>query len=172
MIKKYDRVVGIDPDVDKSGVTELHIASKRLNVTSLTFPLLIDYLKYVKEKFVDEQGESVVIVVEAGWMNESNWHITSRTSVRIAAKVGQNTGRNHETARKIVEMAKHIGFVVDEIKPLKKCWRGKDGKVTHEELSYIVGGLDKRTSQDARDSCLIAWCYAGLPIKVKPISNK
>ena len=162
MIKK-DRVIGIDPDCDKSGVTELHIKSRCLNVTNLSFPLLVDYLKYMKEDFVDRQKESVIVVVEAGWMNESNWHAT-RSSPAAAAKIGQNTGRNHEVARKIAEMARHIGLEVDEIKPLKKCWKGKDGKITQEELSKIVGGLDKRLNQDARDSCILSWVYAGLPV--------
>ena len=153
MIKR-DRVIGIDPDCDKSGVTELHVKSRCLNVTNLSFPLLVDYLKMLKEDFVDRQKESVIVVVEAGWMNESNWHAT-RSSPAAAAKIGQNTGRNHEVARKIAEMARHIGLEVDE-----------DGKITQEELSKIVGGLDKRLNQDARDSCILSWVYAGLPIKL------
>lgn len=164
MIKR-DRVIGIDPDCDKSGVTELHIKSRSLNVTNLSFPLLVDYLKCMKEDFVDRQKESIIVVVEAGWMNESNWHAT-RSNPAAAAKIGQNTGRNHEVARKIAEMARHIGLEVDEIRPLRKCWKGKDGKITQEELSKIVGGLDKRLNQDARDSCILSWVYAGLPIKL------
>lgn len=165
MIKR-DRVIGIDPDCDRSGITELHVKSRCLNVTTLSFPLLMDYLRFLKSEFVDKMGESVVVVIEAGWKNESNWHAT-RSSPAAAAKIGQNTGRNHEVARKIAEMARHIGLEVDEIKPLRKCWEGKDGKITQEELSKIVGGLDKRLNQDARDSCLIAWVYAGLPIKLR-----
>lgn len=164
MIKK-DRIIGIDPDCDKSGITELHVKSKFVNITTLSFPLLVDYLRTMKEEFVDRQGESVVVVVEAGWMNESNWHATHSTPA-AAAKIGQNTGRNHEVARKIAEMAKHIGLEVDEVKPLRKCWKGKEGKITQEELSKIVGGIDKRLNQDARDSCLLAWLYAGLPIRL------
>lgn len=54
MIKR-DRVIGIDPDCDKSGVTELHVKSRCLNVTNLSFPILVDYLKMLKEDFVDRQ---------------------------------------------------------------------------------------------------------------------
>lgn len=164
MIKR-DRVIGIDPDCDRSGVTELHVESKLFNVTTLSFPLLVDYLRMMKSDFVDKMGESIIVVVEAGWMNESNWHAT-RSSPAAAAKIGQNTGRNHEVARKIAEMARHIGLEVDEVKPLRKCWKGKGGKITQEELSRIVGGLDKRLNQDARDSCLLAWVYAKLPIRL------
>ena len=53
------------------------------------------------------------------------------------------------------------------MKPLKKCWRGTGGKITQEELEYMTGKLDRRVSQDARDAALMAWWFAGLPIKVK-----
>ena len=63
-------------------------------------------------------------------------------------------------------MARHIGLEVDEIKPIHKCWKGKDGKITQDELSKIVGGLDRQLNQDARDSAILTWVYAGLPIKL------
>lgn len=163
---KYDRVIGIDPDVNKSGVTELHVATRMINIAALSFPDLMDYLQFVKKELADK-GESVIVVIEAGWKKQSNWHTTNTRSIAVAAKTGNSTGRNHEVARKIAEMARHYGLDVDEIYPLKKVWKGTDGKITHEELSYIVGGLTKRQSQDCRDSCLIAWEYAGLPIKIK-----
>ncbi|WP_418811391.1 hypothetical protein [Paraprevotella xylaniphila] len=166
MMNKYDRVIGIDPDVEKSGVTEIHVPTRKFNMTSLTFPQLMDYLQYIKKEFSDKAKENIVIVVEAGWLNASNWHTSKVKSIAAAAKTGQNTGRNHEVARKIAEMARHYGLEAQEVKPLKKCWKGNGGKITHEELSYIVGGLVGRTSQDARDSCLLAWVYAGLPIRV------
>ncbi|WFE85026.1 hypothetical protein [Parabacteroides chongii] len=46
-------------------------------------------------------------------MNESNWHAT-RSSPAAAAKI-QNTGRNHEVARKIAEMARHIGLKLTKL---------------------------------------------------------
>ena len=166
-MKKYTRIIGIDPDVDKSGVTELHVPTSRLNMATLTFPQLMDYLRYMQEEYGCKEDERMVVVVEAGWMNATNWHTQRGQSAAAAAKTGQNTGRNHEVARKIAEMARHYGMTVDEVKPLRKCWRGRDGKITHEELSHIVGGLDKHLNQEARDSALLAWVYAGLPVRVK-----
>ena len=163
---KYTRVIGIDPDVDKSGAAEVVVATRQVNVASLTFPQLMDYLQYMQKEFGGKEDERMVVVVEAGWKNANNWHTSRVQSVAAAAKTGQNTGRNHEVARKIAEMARHYGMVVDEVKPLRKCWKGRDGKITHEEICMIVGGLDRRTNQEERDACLLSWVYAGLPIRI------
>ena len=166
MQTRYDRIIAIDPDVERSGVAELHVEAQMLEVTTLAFPALMDYLQHIKHQFAD-QGERVCVVVEAGWMNASNWHTAKVKSIAAAAKTGQNTGRNHETARKIAEMSRHYGLTTEEVKPLKKCWRGTGSKITQEELEYMTGKLDRRVSQDARDAALLAWWFAGLPIKVK-----
>ena len=52
---------------------------------------------------------------------------------------------------------------------MTKHWKGDEGKITHEELSYIVGPLPKRTNQDQRDATILAWWYADLPIKNKDL---
>ena len=102
MKSAYDRIIGIDPDCDKSGVAEVYIPSKHVNATKLLFPELMDYLQHMKREF-SGNGEKILVVVEAGWMNASNWHTGRVRSIAAAAKTGQNTGRNHEVARKIAE---------------------------------------------------------------------
>ena len=180
---KYDIIIAIDPDVEKSGVAFLEVATRKLDVSSLTFPQLLDYLQWAKSKTVYsettfmaegmtkpvakiQEGKKTIIVVEAGWLNRSNWHLKSSDTKRIASAKGNSTGRNHETGRKIVEMAKHYGFEVHEQIPLRKCWKGKDGKITHEELASFTGLMGK-TNQDARDAALLAWTFANLPIRFK-----
>jgi len=65
-------------------------------------------------------------------------------------------------------MARHIGLNVEEIKPLRKYWKGKDGKITPQELQSFTG-FKGRSNQDGRDAALIAWVYAGLPIRISHI---
>ncbi len=109
-------------------------------------------------------GESLVVVVEAGWMvRKSNFHDAQG---HRAEKIAKDVGANHETGRKIIEMCKHYGIEVVQHAPLVKCWKGKDRKITHEELASITG-LIGRTNQDARDAALLAWVFAGLPIRLK-----
>jgi hypothetical protein len=72
-------------------------------------------------------------------------------------------------------MLKHKGVDVEEVKPLAKCWRGIDGKITHLELREVVHNAEYRidarhtvrSNQEERDATLIAWNYANLPMRVK-----
>lgn len=160
---KYDNIIAIDPDKDKSGVAFLKPATRQLEVTNLAFPLLLDYLKHA-QSVQAETRETLVVVVEAGWMvRKSNFH---EAQGRRAEKIAKDVGANHETGRKIIEMCQHYGIPTVQHAPLVKCWKGKDRKITHEELSCFTG-LQGRTNQDARDAALLAWTFSGLPIRLK-----
>jgi hypothetical protein len=165
VMTKYDTVIAIDPDVEKSGVAELSPQHRLLEVTNLTFPELLDYLQS-RKKLSDMAHTTLVVVVEAGWLNKSNWHLIDSDTKRAASAKGNSTGRNHETGRKIVECARHYGIDVREQPPLRKCWKGKEGKITHTELASFTG-LTGKTNQDCRDAALLCWVFAGLPIKIK-----
>lgn len=163
--KKHANIIAVDPDVDKNGVAYLKPSTRQLEVSNLTFPELLDYLQSAK-KVRDETKETLIIVVEAGWLVKSNWHLKNKDNKKIASAKGNSAGRNHEVGRKIVEMCKHYELDVIERYPLKKRWKGSDGKITHEELKYFTG-LMGRTNQEGRDAALLAWDWAGLPIKIK-----
>jgi hypothetical protein len=134
-----------------------------LKFDALDFPNVLELIRTTKD--LTEPGK-LVVVVEAGWMNKSNWHLLQYDSKAQAARKGYDVGRNHETGHKIVEVCKALGIRVVEHIPLVKRWRGKDGKITHEELAYFTG-ITKRTNQDERDAILLAWNFAALPIRVK-----
>ena len=161
---KYDNIIAIDPDVTRSGVAYLKPSTRQLEVSNLTFPQVIDYLQHAKGAR-DKMQETLIVVIEASWLIQGNWHLQQWERKQRAASKGYDVGRNHETGKKIVEMCQHLGIEVLEHFPLRKCWKGKDGKITHEELSSFTG-LTVRTNQDARDAVLLAWSYAGLPIRL------
>ena len=162
-MKKYDVIIGIDPDTAKSGVAILEPATRKLEAASLTFPQLLDYLKTEADKS-KENGKSVIIVVEAGWLNTiSNYHTTAD---RAGQRIAKNVGSNQQVGKLIVEMCRHYGLEVDEIKPLPKIWKGRDRKITHDELAQITGIMGE-TTQDMRDAALLAWHNSGLPIRLK-----
>lgn len=160
---KYDIIIAIDPDTEESGVARLDTKTRSFNIQTLPFPELLDYLQCVKEGCA-KNGESLIVIVEAGWLvGKSNYH---NYQGRRAEKIAKNVGSNHETGRKIIEMCKHYRIEVLPHFPLKKHWKGKEGKITHEELAYFTG-IKKRTNQDARDAALLAWNFAGFPIRMK-----
>lgn len=163
-LRKPDVIIAIDPDVTKSGVCSLRPKTRDLTFGALDFPHVLETIRATKESLADTG--TMVVVVEAGWMNKSNWHLMLHDSKSQAARKGYDVGRNHETGHKIVEVCKFLGIRVVEHIPLVKHWQGKDGKITHEELAYFTG-ITKRTNQDERDAILLAWHYAALPIRIK-----
>ena len=160
-----DYIIGIDPDASKSGVAQIRLAGREVELFSISFPELIDYLQRMAG-FQHRTGMKVTIVVEASWLISTNWHTKRVDNVRTAARKGKDAGRCHEVGRKIVECARHYGLDVVEQLPLKKIWKGKDGKITHEELKAFIPGLPSRTNQEERDALLLAWNQAGFPIRI------
>lgn len=145
-------IIGIDPDVEKNGVATVDKQTNEMQVSTLTFPQLIEYLK-------DKSKDcTILVLIEAGWLNYSNWHLSPKITVQKAAQIGNATGRNHETGRKIAEMCEYYKIPYKLIKPLKKIWRGTDGKISAAEFSRITG-CKARTNQEMRDAGLIAWFY-------------
>lgn len=164
-------IIAIDPDVDRSGVAYLHLSSGKVEASALRFADLMDYLQRIKTG-VSLSGEDALVIVEAGWMNANNWHTGNIRSIAAAAKTGQNTGRNHEVARKIAEMSRHYGLDTMEVKPLRKCWKGRDGKITHDELNSLMkaSGIQpvlSRTNQEMRDAVLLAVFHSGISVRMK-----
>lgn len=164
MRTKADIIMGIDPDVKKSGVAV--VSSKgEVEVCSFTFPELIEYLQIIRDRFLAENMK-VVVVVEASWKISYNWHAHRGDTKGVITRKGNDAGRCHEVGRKIVECARYYGLEVVEKLPLKKIWKGPDGKITHEEISAFMA-IGKRSNQEERDAALLAWDYAGLPIRIR-----
>ena len=162
-MNKLTKIIAIDPDTAKSGVATLEVSTRKLTITTLEFPRLIEHIRCEHELSI-VNNQTLIVVVEAGWLNtKSNFH--GQTGVR-AQKIAKNVGSNHQTGKHIIEMCEWIGVDVVLQKPLNKGWKGRNGKITHEELAYFTG-ITGRTSEEGRDAGLIAWNYAGLPIKVK-----
>jgi len=162
-IKRVSIVIGIDPDVERNGVSTLNCETKKLEISSLSFPDLLDYLKYVKRE-VEITGKAFRVIIEAGWLNKSHWHLKPNDTKAVAAAKGNHAGRNHETGRKIEEMCKHWQIPYELMKPLPKMWKGVDKKITHEELAAFTGIMG-RTNQEGRDAALLVWIWAGFSVK-------
>lgn len=133
-------LIGIDPDVDKNGVTFKN--GNEYTLENLTFFELFDFLKFYKER-----EEKPIVYVEKGSLNKSNWHTKQSHSADFNSKIGENTGRNFETANKIIEMCQYLNLPYVEVKPTRK-------KIDSETFKKLTG-FTKRTNQEQRDSFML-----------------
>ena len=132
-------LIGIDPDVDKSGIA-IFLSKDNFQLKNLRFFELYDLLDSLKESTLE-------IYIEAGWLNKSNWHKVVNGSSNINAQIGQRTGANHESGKKIVEMCEYLGLKYNLIKPTKK----KVDSIIFNKITNYKG----RTNQEQRDAAML-----------------
>ena len=163
-------IIAIDPDIDKSGLAVLAPKEKQIVLYDLTLPQMVDFFRECK-KIYEAENVSYVVVVEASYLIQANWHLQWDDTKNKAAAKGKQVGRNHEIGRQIVEFCKHLGLPYEEKRPLKKCWAGKDGKITADELNQLLEGtgfqpITTKTNQEKRDAALLALDYSNLPLRM------
>lgn len=148
-------IMAIDPDVDKSGVAIW--IDGTLIVASMDFPTLVENVR-------NTSGE-ITVIVEAGWLNKTHYHLSTKDNIFSSAAKGNAVGRNHETGRKLIEYFNHFATInkkkikVLEVRPLRKIWKGPGKKITHDELARLVPRLPKRTNQEERDAVLLLMAH-------------
>lgn len=135
-------LIGIDPDVDKSGFAR--IEGNQLKIDNLSFFDLFEELKFYKELEIKP-----TVYVECGYLNKSNFHKKVGMSAALNAKIGERTGANFETAKKIVEMCEYLNLPYVKIQP-------KSSKITNDYFKKITG-LSVRTNQEQRDAMMLIW---------------
>lgn len=157
--------VGIDPDVDKSGLVVIDRQGRCiLHAEALDFPSALCYLRSLRQEH-EQTPWSILVVIEDSDASV-NWHYNPKDKPGIIAAKGRSVGMCHATIRHLRECCEHLGLAVLMQPPLRKLWRGKDGKITHEEAALFMSGLPARTNQEVRDAALLAWEVSGLPIRL------
>lgn len=165
MTYDFDFIIGIDPDVERSGLAVVNRRARCLvAIGAMPFAELADWLS-------GKRNVNALVVVECSWDSESNWHLVQKFgSTARAAAIGRAVGLNHATGMHIAALAERYGFTVRLQRPLKKIGHGRDGKLTHADCAYYMTGFDElkaRTNQEERDAARLAWVAAGLPERVK-----
>ena len=133
-------IIGIDPDLIKSGVA---ILSDSLELKTMTFTETVDL-------FRSQQDQIKKVVIEAGWLNvKSNMHGRLGQRKSVGERIAKNVGENHATGKLLVEMAKSFKLNVVEVRPTRS-------KKNAEEFKRITGYVE-RTNQEVRDAGMLIW---------------
>lgn len=135
-------IIGIDPDLEKSGVA----------VLSGQIHLRLMNLNFVELKNLFEQNLPLIkkAVVEAGWLNEkSNFHTHPKQSKAAGERIAKNVGENHATGKLIVQLIESMGVPVVLIKPTRT-------KLNAVDFNRITGWTG-RSNQEQRDAAMLIW---------------
>jgi hypothetical protein len=130
--------VGVDPDVDKSGVC---IVNNMLQIELLTTMDLVDLFALIESM---SDCRDIKVIVEAGWKNKTNFHVGAMDNAWKSAKIGSHVGANYEIGRQIIKFCEKVGIECHAIKP-------KGHKMSALDFKRI-SGWTKRTNQEMRDA--------------------
>ena len=170
-------LVGIDPDTKASGWAVIDLSDRTVHLETLTFmdilAILTEWRREVDDHYLDE-AYSYRFVVEDIWRVAHNWHVSPRDNRQTISKKGYHIGRCSMVGQLIYEAIGAHFFPRIAQPPLRKVWRGADGKITHPELLELCEKHDlilppskqKQTNQEERDALLLALHHIATPIKL------
>ena len=137
--------IGIDPDVEKSGLA-ITMNGALVCVEARTFFDLCEMLNGAKNTARDV-GAMLMVTIEAGWLiKKQNWHPAQGRGVRD--KIAKNIGENHAAGKLIARWCDEAGIPYELVPP-----RGKVKSARFKRLT----GWNKRANQDMRDAAMLIW---------------
>lgn len=144
-MEKSKFIIGIDPDIDRSGVAVWDKKSKRFfKLETMRFWDLADFLHPVQWNGIVD----VMVLISAGWLiDKSNWHGKNQSS-EAKQKIAMNVGINHASGKLIEQFCIKHKIPYRLVKPT--------GKVDAAYFKRLTGWKG-RTNQDVRDAGML--CY-------------
>lgn len=136
--------IGIDPDVTKSSFALTY--QNQTELTTYSFFELFDRLGQLSLQYPKVK---ILVYIECGFLNKSNWHKLQKGSSNINAKIGECTSVNFETAKKICEMCEYLGLKYIQVKPTRK-------KLNAAEFKAITK-IEKHANQEMRDALMLVY---------------
>jgi len=157
MKNKY--LIGIDPDIDKSGLCEYNTHTKTIfTLDCVSFFSLIEFLGNYKY-MCPSSGYKVYL--EAGWLNKkSNYHysliqnrkLTLIQKLGTCERIAKNVGENHAVGKLIEQFLIKNKIQHELVRPTKK-------KLKHNEFCRITGWNNGQTNQEKRDAGMLVYGY-------------
>jgi len=134
--------IGIDPDIDKSGLCVYdRYAEDKMQLFTASF---FDVLQTIEEW---NSRCRTIVKLEAGWLNKkSNWH---GGKSNVAQKIAKNVGENHATGKLIEQYCIRNNYQYKLIVP-------KKSKVDAAMFKKLTG-YERRTNQELRDAAMLVY---------------
>ena len=133
--------IGIDPDVEKSGVAIYDTSDKSLELYCKTFWEVIEE--------IEAYLHPITVVIEAGWLiKKSNWHGKVNQSKTAGERIAKNVGSNHQVGKLLVEYCEWKNINYKLVKPM--------GKIDHFRFKKFTGYKGK-TNQEKRDAGMLVF---------------
>ena len=172
-------LIGIDPDTKASGWAVIDLSDRTVHLETISFFRILDQLDFFASlcclnEYRGEKEYPYRFVVEDIWKVAHNWHVSPRDNRLTISKKGYHIGRCSMVGQLIYEAIGAHFFPRIAQPPLRKVWRGADGKISHSELLELCEKLDlklppskqKQTNQEERDALLLALHHIATPIKL------
>ena len=141
-------VIGIDPDLVKSGVA-VSFNGSLSQLYALSFPEL---LEFAKDKYA-EHGDRVEFIVEEVEADKTTYQRAGMNQNKMR-KIAQNVGQVKGTKRVLVDCFNYYGIPVRLVRPL----RGEYKKQAKNDAKYFnrITGWTGSSNEDKRDAALLA----------------
>jgi GTP-binding protein EngB required for normal cell division len=137
-------LIGIDPDVDRSGFCAYRADLGQISqLTTMdledTFRQILDYHEDSKEL-----GFDLIVLVEAGWNNKTNFHVKGSDNAWKSASIGSKLGENSSIGKQIIKFCEKHKIEVIAVTP-------KSHKINADYFKAMTKWA-KRTNQEMRDA--------------------
>lgn len=134
----FHRVIGIDPDLKKSGFAFIEDQTRAIAV--LDFWQVYDELRSYKK--------SQLVYLEAGWLNKSIWQDNPKQSISVRKRIAKNVGENHAVGKIIEEMLIYLKIPYVLIQP-------KRSKVDPKMFKKMTGFEVLKKDQEKIDAFML-----------------
>ncbi|PKN16495.1 MAG: hypothetical protein CVU66_00665 [Deltaproteobacteria bacterium HGW-Deltaproteobacteria-23] len=151
---KYRYIIGIDPDLTKSGFAVYDSQEKKMvQCEALSF----SELQWKLKRFQPD----CFVRLEAGWLiKKSNWRTAKKLGKKfspsqassIAERQAKNVGENHATGKLIEQYLKENNIPYELVRPF-----GATAFFRNTAMFQKTTGWSKRTNNDARSAAAICW---------------
>ncbi|MCF0074016.1 hypothetical protein LZD49_26275 [Dyadobacter sp. CY261] len=139
-------IVGIDPDLNRSGLAIWDVSGKWVFHKAVSFSELILRVTMLCQK------EDTVIVLEAGWLNAKS-NFRKGFSRQKSDRISKNVGENQATGKNLSEVLSSSGYQVIEQKPLPKGpLKGKSWTEAGRKFIQENSGITGRLNDEERDA--------------------